>query len=149
MTGFGDFANIDIEQFIQRGDREVAQMREFENALSSLVGRARDEDGLVSVEYTSVGLGELELHPKAMRLSSGELAEKIKATIKEAGEDLQRQVMEASEETFGKDGNPMKLLEDPGAISDGVAAMTQSYNRTFEDVMGELERIKRQLDDSA
>ncbi|MFF4773025.1 hypothetical protein [Microtetraspora fusca] len=145
MTGFGDFANIDIEQLMRRGDQQIEEMRRFESVMSGLVGRAQDEDRLVTVEYAGAGLRELELHPKAMRLSSGELAEKIKETIRAAAEDMQRQVEEASEEVFGKENDPMKLLKEPDAAMDKVREAEGIYGRTFDDVMAELDRIRRRL----
>ncbi|GLW96149.1 YbaB/EbfC family DNA-binding protein [Microtetraspora sp. NBRC 16547] len=149
MTGFGDFANIDIEQLMRHGDQQSDQMRQLESVISGLVGQAQDEDRLVTVEYAANGLRELQLHPKAMRLSSGELAEKIKATIKEAGDDLQRKVGEASQEIFGTDDDPMRLLKDPDAAMHKVAAAEAVYNRTFDDVMADLDRIRRRLEDRA
>ncbi|MFF3664255.1 YbaB/EbfC family DNA-binding protein [Microtetraspora malaysiensis] len=146
MTDFGDFANIDIEQLMRRGDQQIEQMQQFERVMSDLVGRAQDEDRLVTVEYAGAGLRELELHPKAMRLSSGELAEKIKETIRAAAEDMQRQVEEASEEVFGKENDPMKLLKDPDAAMDRVREAEGLYNRTFDDVMTELGRIRNRLE---
>ncbi|WP_067172435.1 hypothetical protein [Microtetraspora niveoalba] len=148
MTGFGDFANIDIDQLMRRGDQQIEQMRRFEQVMSDLVGRAQDEDRLVTVEYAGDGLRELELHPKAMRLSSGELAEKIKETIKAASEDMQRQVEEASEQVFGKEDNPMGLLKDPDAVMDKIKEAEGLYNQTFDDVMADLDRIRRRLEDS-
>ena len=50
--------------------------------MADLVGRAQDDDGLVTIAYGSEGLRELQLHPKAMRLSSGELAELIKEQLR-------------------------------------------------------------------
>ncbi|MCC5577126.1 YbaB/EbfC family DNA-binding protein [Microtetraspora sp. AC03309] len=149
MAGFGDFANIDIEQLLRQGDKQVAQMEQLESVMSGLVGRAQDEDHLVTVEWTAAGLSELQLHPKAMRLSSGELAEKIKEAIRAAGADLQGQMEEASEEIFGKDDNPMKLLTDPDAAMHKVSAAEAVYNQTFDDVMADLGRIRRRLGDGA
>lgn len=70
MAG-GGFDDFDVERFQQRVDARITAVERLQTTLSSLVGRARDEDGLVSVEVSARGLSELELHPKAMRLSSG------------------------------------------------------------------------------
>ena len=86
MTG-ASFASFDPERFMDRADAWLAEDTRLQESLLSLVGRARDEDGLVTVEYGGGGLRELELHPKAMRLSSGELAERIKAVMDEAAAD--------------------------------------------------------------
>ncbi|MER6943400.1 YbaB/EbfC family nucleoid-associated protein [Nonomuraea sp. NPDC000554] len=146
MQEFGDFANIDIDKLLKTADGQFAQMEELQKTMADLVGRAQDEDGLVVVEYSAEGLHELELHPKAMRLSSGELAEMIKEVVREAAADLQKQVSEAMGEVFGEEDNPMKFINDPEAALEQVRSAEASYNRTFEDVMGELDRIRRRLD---
>lgn len=146
MTGFGDFANIDIDKLLNGADTQFARMEELQKSMADLVGRAEDEDGLVKVEYSSEGLSELELHPKAMRLSAGELAEKIKTVVHDATQDLQAQINKAMGEVFGEEDNPMKYINDPDAALDQIKDAEAAYNRTFEDVMGELDRIRRSLD---
>ncbi|MEV8633397.1 YbaB/EbfC family nucleoid-associated protein [Streptosporangium sp. NPDC051023] len=121
-------------------------MEELQKELSLLVGRAQDEDGFVTVEYATEGLRELELHPKAMRLSSGELAERIKEVVREAAEDLRKQAELAMDKVFGEEENPMRLLGDPESIMKQVRDAERVYDRTFEDVMGELDRIRRRLE---
>ncbi|MFE3447463.1 YbaB/EbfC family nucleoid-associated protein [Nonomuraea sp. NPDC059194] len=146
MQDFGDFANLDIDKLLKTADEQFARVEELQKTMGELVGRAQDEDGLVSAEYTSAGLTGLEFHPKAMRLSSGELAEKVKAVVQDATADLQRQVNETMGEVFGEDENPMKFINNPDAALEQVKNAEAAYNRTFEDVMGELDKIRRRLD---
>lgn len=146
MQEFGDFANIDIEKLIKTADGQFARVEELEKTVASLVGRAEDEDGLVTVEFAREGLRELDLHPKAMRLGSAELSEKIKEVIREASDDLQRQISEAMVKVFGEEDNPMRFVNDPEGALSQVRSAEAAYNRTFEDVMGELDRIRRRLD---
>ncbi|WP_406312381.1 YbaB/EbfC family nucleoid-associated protein [Streptosporangium sp. NBC_01639] len=145
-AGFGDFANIDIEKLLNGADSQFAQMEELQKSMGTLVGHAQDEDRLVTVEYAAEGVRELVLHPKALRLGASELAEKIKMVIAAATEDLQRQVNEAMGEVFGEEDNPMKFINDPDAALNQIKDAEAAYNRTFEDVMGELDRIRRRLD---
>ncbi|MEV7009919.1 YbaB/EbfC family nucleoid-associated protein [Streptosporangium sp. NPDC051022] len=121
-------------------------MEEFHREVAGLTGRAQDEDGLVTVTYAAEGLRDLDLHPKAMRLSSGELAERIRLTVHEAAKDLQEQVDAAMSRAFGEENNPMRLLGDPEAALGRVREAEAAYDRTFEDVMGELDRIRRRLE---
>ncbi|MFD1931566.1 MULTISPECIES: YbaB/EbfC family nucleoid-associated protein [Nonomuraea] len=146
MQDFGDFANLDIDKLLKNAEEQFSRVEELQKVMSELVGKAQDEDGLVSAEYTNAGLTMLELHPKAMRLSSGELAEKVKIVVQEATADLQRQVNETMGEMFGEDENPMKLISNPDAALEQVKNAEAAYNRTFEDVMGELDKIRRRLD---
>jgi len=144
---FGDFANIDIDKLLKGADEQFARIEEFQKTMDSFVGRARDEDGLVMVEYGHEGLRELNLHPKAMRLSSGELADLIKTALNDATHDLQNQINAGMNATFGdSDHNPMKYVNDPDAAVKQIKEAESAYNRTFEDVMGELDRIRRRLE---
>lgn len=142
VSGFDDF---DMERFRERADARMAAVERLQGTLSSLVGRARDEDGLVSVEFSTQGLSELELHPKAMRLSSGELAERIKETMRAASDDLYRQLNRAMAEVLGQDGDQTRFLDDPEAVLAQVREAEVAFDRTAEDVLGELDRISRRL----
>lgn len=146
VAELGDFANVDIHKVLRDTEAHFARFEEVRKSLTTVVGRARDEDGLVTVEYSGDGLRELELNPKAMRLSSGELAEKIKEVIRDAARDLQERVGQVMEEAFGEEANPMRYVNDPDAALSQVREAEAAYNRTFEDAMGELDRIARRLD---
>ncbi|MFF4416377.1 YbaB/EbfC family DNA-binding protein [Streptosporangium sp. NPDC001559] len=121
-------------------------MEELQRTITTLVGRAQDEDGLVAVEYAAEGLRGLELHPKAMRLSSGELAERIKEVFAEASRDLQRQLGEAADQAFGEGDNPLRTFGGPDGPLEQVKEAGDAYDRAFQDVMGELDRIRRRLE---
>ncbi|MFI7638565.1 YbaB/EbfC family nucleoid-associated protein [Nonomuraea sp. NPDC049400] len=143
---FGDFANIDIDKLLAGADQQFAKMEELQKVMADMVGTATDEREFVKVDYASEGIRELTIHPKAMRLSSGELSEIIKQVVADAAEDLQRRVNEATAEVFGEEDNPMKLINDPDAAMQQIKSAEAAYNRTFDDVMGELDRIRRRLD---
>ncbi|WP_245691040.1 YbaB/EbfC family nucleoid-associated protein [Sinosporangium album] len=138
--------NVDVDKLLADAEKQFARADEIQQVLTSAVGRAKDEDGLVSVEFAAEGLRELELHPKAMRLGSAELAEKIKKTIRDAADDLSQEIDAAMNETFGEAGNPLRFLNDPDAALQDVRSTEAAFNRTFDDVMGELERIRRRLE---
>jgi DNA-binding protein YbaB len=144
MNG-GDFGGIDVEKLIKSADAQMAKVEEMQESLTALVGRASDDDGLVTVEYTSEGLRELQLHPKAMRLSSGELAELIKTTVDAAAADLQRGLNTLMGEVFGED-NPARYATDPEGSMHDIRQARAAFDKTFDDVMGELDRISRRLD---
>ncbi|MEU7691317.1 YbaB/EbfC family nucleoid-associated protein [Microbispora hainanensis] len=141
----GGFDDFDVERFQQRVDARITAVERLQTTLSSLVGRARDEDGLVSVEVSARGLSELELHPKAMRLSSGELAERIKETMRAASDDLYRQMNRAMADALGPEGDQSKFLDDPEAVLAQVREAESAFDRTAKDVLGELDRISRSL----
>ncbi|GAA4518920.1 MULTISPECIES: YbaB/EbfC family DNA-binding protein [Nonomuraea] len=146
MQEFGDFANIDIEKLLKGMDDQIARLEKFQRGAGDCVGRAEDEDGLVTVEYDQTGLRELNLHPKAMRLASGELADLIKVVLAEAVADFQVKFTEMAGEAFGERGNPMKLATDPSSALNDIKNAEAAYDRAFTDVMGELDRIRRRLE---
>ncbi|MFI6290910.1 YbaB/EbfC family nucleoid-associated protein [Nonomuraea sp. NPDC050790] len=136
MREFGEFADIDVDKLLKGADEQLARMAELQEKLDSCVGRAQDENGMVTVACSQGGVSELHLHPKALRMSSVELADLIKEVLNEAARDLQRQVNEGVSAEFGE-------IEDSAAqVKEAEAA----YNRTFGDVMGELDRIRRRLE---
>ncbi|GAA3615778.1 hypothetical protein GCM10022419_121320 [Nonomuraea rosea] len=147
MQGFGDFANIDMDKLFKQVDEQIARIEKFEKTMEDQVGRAQDDLGLVTVECGQEGVRELHLHPKALRLPSGELADLIKAALNDATRDLQQQISEGMDAAFGdSDDNPMKIVKDPESLLNKIKGAEAVYNRTFEDVMGELSRIQRQLE---
>ncbi|YCK42313.1 YbaB/EbfC family nucleoid-associated protein [Actinomadura sp. ATCC 39365] len=146
MTDFGDFGNIDMERLLSSMDEQLSKSEELQKAMSALVGRGEDEGHLIVVEYTQEGLRTLDIQPKAMRLSAAELSERIQDAIAAATADLNRQADELLTEMFGVSGNPMRMLENPDRALREVRKAEASYERAFEDVMGELDRIRRELD---
>lgn len=146
MDGSQNFPGIDVERLLKITEQQVAQAEEAQKALSGVVGRASDADGLVHVEFGGQGMRELELRPKAMRLGSEELAEKIKSTLQAATDDYQARVEEVMAEVYGEEDNPMRLVKDPDAALDRLRSAEAGFNRTFDTVMGELQAIQRRLD---
>ncbi|MFG1698271.1 YbaB/EbfC family nucleoid-associated protein [Nonomuraea sp. NPDC049309] len=140
-----DFGGIDIDQLIKDSESRMARVVALQERLSTLVGRAQDEDGLVTVEMGQAGLQDLILHPKAMRLTSGELAERIKRAFADASADLQRQLSEAMEEEFGEN-NPMRFATDPDGQMELVRRAQAAADRMFEDAMGQLDRIRNRME---
>jgi DNA-binding protein YbaB len=140
-----DFSGVDVDELLKKNEAQMARIAELGPALEEIVGTGQDEDGLVTVEFVAAGLKDVILHPKAMRLSSGELAARIKEAFTAAAADLQRQTSEAMEELFGED-NPMRWAGNPDGAMEMIHRAESAYNRTFEDVMGELVRIRNRME---
>ncbi|MFF4619820.1 YbaB/EbfC family nucleoid-associated protein [Nonomuraea jabiensis] len=141
-----EFGALDINRILRNADQQMARAGEFQQVLQDLTGRAQDEDGLVTAECGSTGLKELVLHPKAMRLNSADLAERIKAVIAEANADLQRRISEEMGNVFGEENNPMRFAQNPEGGLELVRQAEAAYNRTYEDLMGELDRIRQRME---
>jgi DNA-binding protein YbaB len=142
MQEFGDFAKIDVDKLMKGIDDQLGRLEKFQESVGECVGRAEDENGFVKVEYGQNGVQVLELHPKAMRLSSGELADLIKATLAEATADFQRAFAEMMGDVFGD----AELMKRPESLLENIKQAEQAHDRAFSDVMGELDRIRRRLD---
>ncbi|MFI6293150.1 YbaB/EbfC family nucleoid-associated protein [Nonomuraea sp. NPDC050790] len=140
-----EFRAEDLDKVMRSAEQQFARVGELQQTLGELVGRAQDDDKFVHVEYTSAGLRELTLHPKAMRLSSGELADLIKAVMAEAAADLQNQVSEAMDAAFG-DQNPMRYVNNPEGMLADVRSAESAYNRVYDDAMGELTKIRNRME---
>ncbi|MFI7127466.1 YbaB/EbfC family nucleoid-associated protein [Nonomuraea sp. NPDC050153] len=141
-----EFGALDIDRILRNADQQMARAGEFQRVLQDLTGRAQDEDGFVVAECGSSGLKELVLHPKAMRLNSAELAERIKAVISEANADLQRRISEEMGNVFGEENNPMRFARDPEGGLELVRQAESAYNRTYEDLLGQLDRIQQRME---
>ncbi|MEV4168411.1 YbaB/EbfC family nucleoid-associated protein [Nonomuraea sp. NPDC049709] len=146
MQEFGDFANIDIDKLLKGADEQLALLERFQRDVGSYVGHAQDENGMVTVEYDHQGVRELELHPKAMRLASGELADLIKTAIADASADFQKQFSTGMRELFGDDDDPMKYVNDPDAALSKLKEAESLHEQAFTDVMGQLNQIRRRMD---
>ncbi|MEO3886186.1 YbaB/EbfC family nucleoid-associated protein [Nonomuraea sp. B5E05] len=146
VTDFGDFGNIDIDKLLHSLEEQTGKSEQVQKSMGRLVGRGEDADGLVVVEYAHEGMRKLTIRPKAMRLSADELSERITATLQEAIEDLQRQTNEFMAELYGDQVDPMRMLENPVAMLKEARRAEAGFDRTFDNVMGELSRIRRELD---
>jgi DNA-binding protein YbaB len=140
-----EFGAMDLDRVLKNADAQMARIGDLRQVLTELVGRAADQDGLVQVEMGNAGLRSLQLHPKAMRRTSGELAELIQAVIAEAADDLRRKVTESMQELFG-DENPMRFADDPDGPMAQVREAEAAYNRTFDDLMGQLDQIRNRME---
>lgn len=146
MTQFGDFANINVDKLVGEAQQRFAKINDLRERMAELEGSASVEDGRIKATYSAKGgLTSLFIDPRAMRMGSEELAEKIMAAIQEAARDLQEQNAEAMSEVFGDDENPMKYLTDTDAAQERADEMKQSFDRTMNDVMGELDKVRKRL----
>ncbi|MEO3810480.1 YbaB/EbfC family nucleoid-associated protein [Sphaerisporangium sp. B11E5] len=131
---FGDFAHIDAEKLLRGTQEQFARLEELQRRTGAVTGVARDENGLVRAEYTQDGLRDLRIDPRAMELSSGDLAELIKQVIAAAADDLRARAAALMSEVFGSPGTPPPSPpnEPPG--------------RTDEEMTARLDTLRRRLD---
>ena len=49
------------------------------------------------------------------------------------------------DQVYGEQDNPMRYLSDPDSALAKVRQAEADYNRTFQDVMGQLDHVSRRL----
>ena len=128
MTDLSSFAGGGMENALREARAQAAKMSDLQSDLMSLVGRGEAADGKVRVEYaTGVGMQNLEIDPRAMRLASQELSEAITSAVREAMNDLQRQTRELTQSKLGDLGDTEKLRAH-------VAAAQREFDGRMSDV---------------
>lgn len=128
MTDYSSFGRTDMEGSLQRARMQAEKIKDMQDELMSLVGRGEAADGKVRVEYaTGVGMQNLELDPRAMRMGSQELAEAITAAVRQAMGDLQSQTAAITKARLGDMGDTEKLRSQ-------VAAAQREFDSKMSDV---------------
>lgn len=147
MTEFGGFANINPDKMLREAQQRVAKMSGMQERIAQIVGEAESSDGYVKATYTATGgLKDLELNPRAMRMASTDLASTIKEVIRAAMEDFQQRMrLEMSSAFEGQDDNPLELAQNPEKIKAKVEEATSMLDGALNDVLGQMERIKKQM----
>jgi DNA-binding protein YbaB len=146
MSEFGDLANLDIEKLVRISEEHSARVKEMQERAVELKGYAESKDRRITVTCTTNGgVSDIDIDPRAMRMPAAEFAETLKALIREANADLQKQLSELMAETYGEAANPMALVQNQEAVQDRIQQAAAAYDRTLDDAMSELERIAKQL----
>ncbi|RJL30026.1 YbaB/EbfC family nucleoid-associated protein [Bailinhaonella thermotolerans] len=141
------FENIDVDALVNRIPQHMAALQDATERMAKVTGSAEDERRLVYAEYSAEGLRELEIRPKALRLPAEDLSQLVKQVLHEALADFQRNTAEVMNDVFGGSSGPGELLRDPEAAMERLREAEATYDRAFEDVMGEFTRIRRELED--
>jgi DNA-binding protein YbaB len=146
MSEFGDLANLDIEKLVRISEEHSARVKEMQERAVELKGYAESKDRRISVTCTTNGgVADIDIDPRAMRMPAAEFAETLKALIREANADLQKQLSELMAETYGEAANPMALVQNQEAVQERIQQAAAAYDRTLDDAMSEMERIAKQL----
>ncbi|MFC7587823.1 YbaB/EbfC family nucleoid-associated protein [Nonomuraea antimicrobica] len=130
----------------REAQQHFVQAQELQQRISAAVGRAQARNRLVAVDFNGEGIVKLELDPRVMRMPSADLADLIVATSRDAARDFQRQVNGLMGAMFGENDDLAALISDPAAAMAELKNAERAYDHAFQEVLGELARI-RELDD--
>ncbi|GLY74748.1 YbaB/EbfC family nucleoid-associated protein [Actinoallomurus iriomotensis] len=146
MSEFGDLANMDIDRLLRISEEYSAKVQEMQERSADLKGHAESKDRRIKVTCTvDGGITDIDIDPRAMRMSAANFAETLKTLIHEANADLQRQLSELMTETYGAEANPLSFKDNQKEAHERVEAAAAMFDRTLEDAMTELSRISKQL----
>lgn len=146
MSEFGDLGNLDIHRLIRISEEHSAKVQEMQERSAELKGVAETKDRRIRVTCTVTGgVTDIHIDPRAMRMPAEKFAETLKELIQEASADVRRQLSSLMDETYGKDANPMALMQDQEAVQERLQAAATVFDRTLDDAMADLERIAKQL----
>lgn len=102
MSDFSSFAGADMEATLRQARAQAETIKAMQDELMALVGRGAAADGKVTVEYaTGIGMRNLNLDARAMRMGSQELADAITSAVRAAMNDLQRQTSALTKARLG------------------------------------------------
>ncbi len=128
MTDFSGFSHADMESSLRRARIQSEKIKEMQSELLALVGRGEAADGRVRVEYaTGVGMRNLQIDARAMRMASQDLAEAVTSAVRDAMNDLQAQTRAITSASLGDMGDTEKLRTQ-------VATAQREFDSKMNDV---------------
>jgi DNA-binding protein YbaB len=128
------------EQTTRAGRERIAAVAQFRERIGELVGRGETVEGKVAVEATTTSpLNSLHIDPRAMRLSSEELAAAIQDAFTAANDNLREQ--------------SRRLMDEVGLTAQTSQAHMDEMRATVEQAQRDLNESVRgaaqRLDDIA
>src|SRR5690348_12987568 len=106
-----------------------------------MVGTGQSDDGLLTVRCKALeGVVEIAIDPRAMRLDSRTLGERLVEVVNAAKRDLDQQTRRAAAEAVGASVDP-DALPDPAAIHERI----QAASAALKDVSGDATALVKNL----
>ncbi|GLZ08311.1 hypothetical protein Acsp03_57770 [Actinomadura sp. NBRC 104412] len=139
---------FDPEILFREARSQFDQVAGMQRAMAELRGRAESQDGRVRAVYAQdQGLAEVQLDPRAMRMSAADLGRLIVEVSGAAKRDLERQMKELMDETFAQqDITPDDLkdmFDEPSGLTETLGSMGRIFEGATKEVEGMLDQIRR------
>jgi DNA-binding protein YbaB len=132
-----------LERMLRDSERRMQQLSEVEAKLAEVTSRHTSEDGAVSVELGGDGtLRHLEINPRAMRMDSFTLAERITEAFNAAQQGLQEAVGRAMADTLGTE-NIGDVLTEATEVRNSMDGVLSDVSRAVNDAIIQTNRFGR------
>ena len=137
-----DLSNMeDLERALRDSERRMSQLADVETILAEVTSRHTTEDGAVTVELGADGaLRHLEINPRAMRLDSVTLAERITEAFTAAHQGLQEAVGRAMADTLGTT-DLGGVLDEARQLRAGMDGVLETVSRSVNDAIVQASRF--------
>lgn len=100
-----------LEQMRGMFEKTQSKVQQMQESIAALSVEAEEEDGRLKATVGSSGVTGLYIDPRAMRLGSEELAERLTALIRQATDEMQVEIQRLS-------GELLSDIRPPGASND-------------------------------
>lgn len=128
----------DLDSQLREMRRTADGLRSARERIAALSGTGSAADGRVSATWAAgTGLDQLHIDPRAMRMSSDDLAAAVKLAVVSAISDLRRQTTEVLQEETG--------VPPDGAIS-RIADLRESFTSEMGEIAARIDEARRQME---
>jgi DNA-binding protein YbaB len=130
-----------LERVLRDSEERMRQLSQVETVLAEVSSQFTTDDGLVTVELGADGaLRHLGIDPRAMRLDSFTLAERITEAFAGAQQALQEDVARVMSEALGSD-NLTDVLDEAHRLRSSMDGMLEDVSRSVNDAIVQASRI--------
>ncbi|GLZ07397.1 hypothetical protein Acsp03_48630 [Actinomadura sp. NBRC 104412] len=137
--------DMDIERMLRESRERAWKLAEVRDRVVGLTGHAESPDGRIKVTSSAADpLAELDIDPRAMRMSSGELATAIRETVRLARRDLEEQIERVTAEQYGEE-NPLDMLGKNEDLQRNLNEMQDMFRQTGQQAQRMLEDLQQRL----
>jgi DNA-binding protein YbaB len=135
----------ELSRIAQRARQRLEEAAEVRERFAELAGHASAADGLVRVTSTPGDpVHELHLEPRALRLTSVDLAAAVQAAVRDAKRDLESQLKKATAGLVDPQDDPIGLVGDPDAARVKLAQLGELATGSAAQVTALFEQFTRQ-----
>ncbi|MFI6596337.1 YbaB/EbfC family nucleoid-associated protein [Nonomuraea sp. NPDC050536] len=139
-----DLSPENLERMVRDSEESLRRLAGMTDELASVTGKGESRSGLVGAVVDNGGrLDQIELEPRAMRMSSAELSEEIVEAVRAAQDSVQRQSEELLAQAMG---SAEAGLPDMDKLQRQTKDIQDSFALSVENSLAEIDRLTRRND---